>query len=260
MKIIKVINDFNPKWIYVQPYILRRILYYYKFYHIDIPSELRYIESYGEVLSPMLKNEVISFFGVPVANMYGAEEVNAIAYECPFGEMHIFSNNVLVECNDKERFNTVGGGNTIVTSLCNHGMPLIRYNLGDLIEIKNSQKCMCKSTDQVITKICGRERNCITIDGYEINDYIFTEVIDEVNNQFNDPILRYRLIYRKKMKQFDFYISLYNTKQQWFDEIIKSITKIFLTKIPLYDVSLKFFKYELDDIYKNKFNILDIIE
>jgi len=48
-----------------------------------MPSTLTHIETVGELLAPSLKKTVIDYFGVSVANMYGSEEMNGIAYECP---------------------------------------------------------------------------------------------------------------------------------------------------------------------------------
>lgn len=98
--LLNLIDKFNPKWLYIQPFILQRLLHFYKKTGKTPPLTIKYIESVGELLSSELKQKAHDFFKVPVGNLYGSEEMNGIAYECPHNHMHVLSNNVLVECLD----------------------------------------------------------------------------------------------------------------------------------------------------------------
>ena len=97
IKLINQIEMFSPKWLYIQPFVLYQLIAQYKKLKVDPPKSLRYIESIGEILTCRVKQEAINFFKVPVANMYGSQEMNGIAYECPNNSMHILSETVYIE-------------------------------------------------------------------------------------------------------------------------------------------------------------------
>ena len=112
--VIKYILDFQPKWIYIQPFILEQLIYYFKKSGVKCPNSLKHIESVGEVLNDELRNKVQDFFGISIVNLYGSEEHGGIAYECPNGAMHVLDENVYVEAG------------ALITNINNHAFPLIR--------------------------------------------------------------------------------------------------------------------------------------
>ena len=155
--------QFNPEWMYTTPYILERLLDIMKQYNLKPPKNLKYIECAGEVLFDELKKTVNDLYKIVVANMYGTEETNGIALECPYGNMHIMEDNVFVECLSNNEISLVGQGEAIVTSLHNYAMPLIRYALNDEIIIDNASLCPCGNPHRIIKAIKGRKTNHILI-------------------------------------------------------------------------------------------------
>lgn len=235
-KMLEIIADFEPEWIYIQPFILNKLLFYYKKFDKTPPTSIFYMECVGEVLLPSLQQQAVEFFKVPVANLYGSEEMNGIAYECPHHQMHIFSNNVLVECMDNNGIHIEGEGQAIITSLTNKTMPLIRYNQGDNIVLKNTDNpCLCGSTEPVITQINGRCFESIKIENTEINSYVLLKVVAEVNNQFNSGIIYYNFVYFKSLRKLKCYIQLADNKTKWFASIEKEIISALSNKINFSD-------------------------
>lgn len=107
----------------------------------DLPKieSVQYIEFSGEILTEEIRQAVGEHFGCQMANQYGVNEFNSIAYECPYGNMHLMSGNVYVEVLNEDRKCVVGKeGEVYVRSLTNSAMPLIRYRIGDRgkLEIK----------------------------------------------------------------------------------------------------------------------------
>ena len=80
---------FEPEWMMVQTSILVRILEFLQKYNLKLPNSIRYIELNGEMTPQSTRERFDTFFKIPIADMYGATEVNAIAYECPFHNKHI---------------------------------------------------------------------------------------------------------------------------------------------------------------------------
>ena len=93
----------------------------------EIPPELKYIEFSGELLTDEVREMTKTIFNCNIANQYGANEVNSIAYECPYGNLHVMKSNVYVEIAD-EYDNAIKDeceGRVLLTSLTNSVMPFI---------------------------------------------------------------------------------------------------------------------------------------
>ncbi len=82
-------------------------------------------------LSPEERHELSDFFGAPVCMEYGAAETGAMAYTDPVdGNYQVFWDDYIIEAQE--------GGDEypriLVTSLMPKYLPLIRYDVGDLLE------------------------------------------------------------------------------------------------------------------------------
>jgi phenylacetate-CoA ligase len=96
-------------------------------------------------------------WGVPLTDLYAAEEAGCIALQCPDHEhYHVQSESVLVEVLDtKDRPCAPGTvGRVVVTTLQNFAMPLVRYDIGDLAEV--GDPCPCGRGLPVLKRIAGR--------------------------------------------------------------------------------------------------------
>ena len=70
--------------------------------------------------------EVEEAFDRPVTNRYGCEEVSLIACECEEHDgLHLNADGVYCE--------VMADGRLLVTDLTNRAMPLIRYQVGDVV-------------------------------------------------------------------------------------------------------------------------------
>tara|TARA_Y100001935_G_C17310006_1_gene515163 strand:- start:1181 stop:2458 length:1278 start_codon:yes stop_codon:yes gene_type:complete len=84
--------------------------------------------------------------GIPIVSEYGAAETGIISYTCPEGTNHTIRENVIVECVD---------GRAVITNLNSFSMPIIRFDLGDYIELE-TVKCNCGRHSQAVKDILGR--------------------------------------------------------------------------------------------------------
>jgi phenylacetate-CoA ligase len=114
----------------------------------------------AETLFVPMRDTIEAAFGCPVYDYYGTREVGAIAAQC--GEhsgYHISAENVVVEFADEEKnYEPVAAGERgviLVTSLRNFGMPLIRYNIGDIGKGSN-ELCGCGRGLPLMSSIEGR--------------------------------------------------------------------------------------------------------
>lgn len=257
-EVLEVIDKFQPDWLYIQPYILNKLIMVYSSLSIRPPKSIRYIESVGEILLEELRIRAQDFFGVPIANMYGSEEMNGIAYECPFHKMHILEDNVFVECLNNGSISMYGEGESIISNVNNHAMPVIRYNQGDIIEIENETACSCGECSRTIKVVKGRKLESISVsEDIEINSFMLMEVIAEVNNQYKDMISGYTYVYHKLTDRLECFIELKNIK--WLDSIKKSIIDVFFSKVNLFDYPLDVKVTQNANEFSGKHKIVKII-
>lgn len=133
------------------------------------PNSLREVRTFGEMLRPGLRERVRADWGIPLTDLYSAEEVGYIALQCPEHEhYHIQAENLLVEILREDGTPCRPGetGMVVVTTLHNFAMPLIRYRLMDYVEV--GEPCPCGRGLPVIRRIAGRQRNMLVLpDGRE---------------------------------------------------------------------------------------------
>jgi phenylacetate-CoA ligase len=102
-------------------------------------------------------------FDCPVTNRYGCEEVSLIASECELHQgLHINSDSVYAEPGEPGA--SAAGVPIILTDLSNRAMPLIRYQVGDVV-VGSSRTCRCGRGLPMIERIEGREADYVLTPG-----------------------------------------------------------------------------------------------
>jgi phenylacetate-CoA ligase len=127
-------------------------------------ARLREVRTYGEVVTPELREVCRRVWGVPVTDVYSAQECGYLAFQCPLHDhYHVQSEAVLLEVLDDTGAPCAPGtvGRVVVTSLSNFVMPFLRYDLGDYAEV--GSPCECGRGLPVLTRIMGRVRNMATL-------------------------------------------------------------------------------------------------
>ena len=104
-----------------------------------------------------MRQKIERVFGTKLYNFYGSREVGALAGECKYGSMHIFSFFNLIEILDENDRPVKENeeGRVIVTNLHNYSMPLIRYEIGDMA-VLGPKSCKCGNPLPTLKKITGR--------------------------------------------------------------------------------------------------------
>lgn len=194
---INSIIDFAPEWIFTQPSMIINLMSIMKQNNLisqKIFPNIKYIELNGETLLEAQRREISRFFGVPVANLYGATEVNGIAFQCPDGHMHIIEDNVYLQLFNSCQTNDGIIGDVAITSLWNTKMPIIQYELGDRVKIYNNRACK-HHNGKIIDVLIGRTNSRMNVgQNSNISSYDLAYCIERTNTKFGDPILQYKLI------------------------------------------------------------------
>ena len=191
-------EEFQPVWLLLQPCIAELLCFVKTKYQLPDLASLRYIEMTGEELTEELRERICNCFHCPVADQYGANEVNSIAYECPQGHLHCMEDNVYVEILDDQGIPVPDGvsGNIYVTTCHNHAMPLIRYGIGDRGSIEENT-CSCGHNGRILKLRSGRKDDWVWMeDGRKINPYVFIRAVEVVNAIYERSIFQFQVIQR----------------------------------------------------------------
>lgn len=128
------------------------------------PSRLRDVTTMAEMLGPDVRGICERVWGVPLNDIYSAQEVGLIALQCPgHTHYHVQAESVLVEVLDDDGDPCRPGavGRLVVTDLHNFATPLIRYDIGDYAEA--GAPCPCGRGLGVLNRVVGRSRNMLTL-------------------------------------------------------------------------------------------------
>lgn len=127
----------------------------------DVCPTLRLTITTSEVCDDIDRATMEKGFGVPVANEYGAAELDWLAMHDSEGNWLINNETLLVEIIDDEGIPCPPGveGRVIVTSLFNKAMPFIRYDVGDRAVLANGNK----GPYQLMQRVAGRNNDIIQL-------------------------------------------------------------------------------------------------
>lgn len=207
--------EYEPKWLLLQPSMAILLCQCVEKFDLPIMKSVRYIEMSGEILSDKVRKWTKRVFAnCTIANQYGANEFNSIAYECPYGNMHINTSNVYVECingNDDEK-----EGLLYITSKTNTAMPLIRYGIGDRGYIDCDTICKCGKKRPILNLTSGRANDIIiTSSGERKTAYVLVRAIDCVNYMYEGIIKQFQIVQNSVE---DFIVKLVVDDEEYFDK------------------------------------------
>lgn len=184
-KIIERAHAFKANSVIGFPHLLRQIA--------EKSENLRFklVMTIGEVLDSETRKFLENKFSCVVRDQYGAVEVGRIAFECKYcGMKHINEDNLWIDVNEKNEI--------IITQLIINSMPIIKYNVGDVVEIQESK---CKIPFRNIKSIEGRK-----------DDYILLKNKTKLSPVFllylfygNDSISEFQLV-QEKIDCFKVYV------------------------------------------------------
>jgi len=155
---------------------------------------LKAVLTTSETLDPA-KREVISrAFECPVYDFYGSGERVCYIHTCERGTYHVLPEYGLTEFLPAGPPNE-GSFRVVSTGFWNRAMPLIRYDLGDLVQL-GDQPCRCGRAFPVVKRIVGRDSNVMVTPSGKI--FGATAIEDMMENILFDmqgmPVLEAQMI------------------------------------------------------------------
>ena len=122
-------------------------------------SFLKIIKTTTEAVTDHLRSQISALPSCQVVDLYGAVETGLIAVSCPTcGKYHLAEHNIIIEVLRDDDTPAAAGelGRVVATVFNNSAMPLIRYDLGDMVHY--SLVSPCQPGKMSFDKIFGRER------------------------------------------------------------------------------------------------------
>lgn len=145
----------------------------------------KYAVSWGDKLFPHYRQQIRQAFGCETLDTYGCTEGLMIGAQCTFGKFHLCSNQNYLEVVDDDGQPVSAGtmGKVVATRLDNFAMPLIRYYLGDLIELDSAEPtvCECGRALPLLRRVIGRDTDIVrTCSGKQLIVHFFTGIFEHV--------------------------------------------------------------------------------
>lgn len=153
----------NPDYLLTYPSNLRALIASLQDNQLSIPG-MQQIQTISETVDDDLRILTRESLGAKLVDLYSAQEVGAIALQCPqFDHYHIQSESLYVEVINEHHKPCKPGetGRVVITTLNNFATPLIRYEIGDYAEMGDI--CPCGRGLPVLKRIMGRTRNMLTL-------------------------------------------------------------------------------------------------
>lgn len=156
---------------------------------------LKAIQAIAEELTAEGQAEIGEAFGVPVKNVYTCEEAGYIASPCPDADcLHVHEENVIFEVLNEQNQPCEPGtvGRVVLTPLHNDYMPLVRYDIGDFVEL--AEPCTCGRSLTAIRQVIGKHRPLMHLpNGTKKSSHVLAGIIRDVGG-FHQFQLRQTMI------------------------------------------------------------------
>jgi phenylacetate-CoA ligase len=133
----------------------------------------------AEALDGASRRLFTEVFGAQVFDLYGLTETGMLAWECPQHDgLHLSEDAMIVEMKPDEHSQDA---RLVVTNLLLRGMPLIRYDTGDLARPKVSGPCPCGRHLQRVEAVSGRALDCMRLkSGQRLSPYQITLALESI--------------------------------------------------------------------------------
>ena len=183
---VRYYSTFHIKEDYLK-YYLQDLIKYRPEYLIGFPSSIMEIAKYGikmnysypentakaifptaETITSEMRTIAESFFKTKMYDQYASSEGAPFIFECFEGNLHLELQSGVFEVLDEKNI-PCKKGRLIVTSFTTHGTPLVRYDIGDSVEL-STETCCCGNNNPLIKQIFGR-----------VDDFIYSPETGKIN-------------------------------------------------------------------------------
>ena len=165
-EVVETLNGYQPEAVITYPSFVRRLVEEQMAGRLRIAPEK--FSTVAETLTQDVRDLAEETWGAPVLNVYGSTETALIGVECPWTSgLHVPEDLLIVEVvdeNDRPVPAGITGQKVLITTLFNHALPLIRYELSDLVSVAEGP-CPCGRPHFRLASIEGRQEDVLSLPG-----------------------------------------------------------------------------------------------
>jgi len=168
--------EFAPRGVEADPAYLAIIARAALARGLRVPSP-EFITLTYETTTRAMRRDIGCAFDAPVFQLYGATEAGVLFMECEHGRLHPnerHSHVDLVPVPGSGRLARV-----LATTLGRAWMPLLRYDIGDVVRVAESRDCPCglASDGPLIERIEGRQSDCTSVGDETVTPLMIDDAI-----------------------------------------------------------------------------------
>lgn len=168
--------DFAPLGVEADPAYLAIVARAARDRGIALPQP-EFITLTYETTTRAMRRDIERAFAAPAFQLYGATEAGVLFMECEDGRLHpneAHSHVDLVPLPGSDRLARV-----LVTTLGRDWMPLLRYDVGDVVRVSASRDCACglRSDGPLLERVEGRLADSIDVRGTPVTPLMLDDAI-----------------------------------------------------------------------------------
>ena len=130
-----------------------------------------------ETTTRAMRRDIGRALAAPLFQLYGATEAGVLFMECEHGRVHPNERHSHI---DLEPLPGAGRlARVLVTTLGRPWMPLLRYDIGDVVRVAESRDCPCglKSDGPLLERVEGRQSDCADVNGETVTPLMLDDAI-----------------------------------------------------------------------------------
>ncbi|HET8698323.1 MAG TPA: hypothetical protein VFO94_12595 [Gammaproteobacteria bacterium] len=172
-------SDFAPRGVEADPAYLAIIARAAAKRGVRLPAP-EFVTLTYETTTHAMRRDIGRTLESPLYQLYGATEAGVLFMECEHGRLHPNERHGhidLVPLPGSARLARV-----LVTTLGREWMPLLRYDIGDVVRVAESRHCPCglESDGPLLERIEGRTSDCVEVNGETITPLMLDDAIHAV--------------------------------------------------------------------------------
>lgn len=167
----------RPPWLHGYPSLLALLAAHVLERNRKLAQPPEWISIGAESLLPQQAELIERAFGIAPIQHYGMAEAVANISQCPHGRLHVDEDFAATEfLPDPER----GTWRVVGTNFTNPATPLLRYDVGDVVQLDEGGTCGCGLTGRIVRSIDGRTEDYVILsNGAHLGrlDHVFKDMV-----------------------------------------------------------------------------------
>lgn len=130
-----------------------------------------------ETTTRAMRRDIGRALDAPLFQLYGATEAGVLFMECEHGLLHPNQNHSHIDLVPMP--GSAHLARVLVTTLGRPWMPLLRYDIGDVVRLAESRECACglQSDGPLLERVEGRLSDCTEVNGATITPLMLDDAI-----------------------------------------------------------------------------------